>query len=122
MHSAIRFTRADLDEQLGALQTHMSTRGHAQETMLLIRAIAERFYAVEFADDIPLSERVLYPALAAESAGMEDARFVRFVNDDGSVRFYATYTAYSGTRNQPAAAGDDGFPVIHVRADGWERR
>ena len=28
---------------------------------------------------------------------MEDARFVRFVNDDGSVRFYATYTAYSGS-------------------------
>ena len=92
-----RFTRVDLDEQLGALQKHRSTRGHAQETISLIRAIAERFYAVDFADDIPLSERVLHPTLAAESAGMEDARFVRFVNDDGSVRFYATYTAYSGS-------------------------
>jgi hypothetical protein len=28
-----RFTRADLDEQLDKLQTHLSTRGHAQETM-----------------------------------------------------------------------------------------
>jgi predicted GH43/DUF377 family glycosyl hydrolase len=28
---------------------------------------------------------------------MEDARFVRFVDDDGSVTFYATYTAYSGS-------------------------
>ena len=92
-----RFTRADLDEQLDALQTHMRTRGHAQETISLIRAIADRFYAVEFADDIPLSERVLYPAMGAEAAGMEDARFVRFVDDDGSVRFYATYTAYSGS-------------------------
>ena len=92
-----RFTRADLDERLDALRTHMRTRGHAQETISLIRAIAERSYAVEFADDIPLSERVLYPAMAAEAAGMEDARFVRFVDDDGSVRFYATYTAYSGS-------------------------
>ena len=92
-----RFTRADLDEQLDALRAHTRTRGHAQETISLIRAIAERFYAVEFADEIPLSERVLHPTLAAESAGMEDARFVRFVNDDGSVRFYATYTAYSGS-------------------------
>jgi predicted GH43/DUF377 family glycosyl hydrolase len=33
----------------------------------------------------------------AEAAGMEDARFVRFVDDDGSVTFYATYTAYSGS-------------------------
>ncbi len=62
-----------------------------------MRTIAERTYAVEFADDIPLSERVLWPAMAAEAAGMEDARFVRFVDDDGSVRFYATYTAYSGS-------------------------
>ena len=28
---------------------------------------------------------------------MEDARFVRFTDDDGSVTFYATYTAYSGS-------------------------
>ncbi len=27
---------------------------------------------------------------------MEDARFVRFVEDDGSVIYYATYTAYNG--------------------------
>ena len=92
-----RFTRADLDEQLDALQLHRSTRGHAQQTISLMRTIAERTYAVEFADDIPLSERVLWPAMAAEAAGMEDARFVRFVDDDGSVRFYATYTAYSGS-------------------------
>jgi predicted GH43/DUF377 family glycosyl hydrolase len=92
-----RFTRADLDEQLDNLQTHLSTRGHAAETMSLIRAIAERTYGVEFADDSPLSERVLYPAMSAEGAGMEDARFVRFVDDDGSVTFYASYTAYSGS-------------------------
>jgi predicted GH43/DUF377 family glycosyl hydrolase len=36
--------------------------------------------------------------MEAEQAGMEDARFVRFVDDDGSVIYYATYTAYSGSR------------------------
>ncbi len=35
---------------------------------------------------------------APSAVGMEDARFVRFVDDDGSVTFYATYTAYSGSR------------------------
>jgi predicted GH43/DUF377 family glycosyl hydrolase len=92
-----RFTRADLDEQFEKLQTHLSTRGHAQETISLIRGIAERTYAVEFSDHIPLSERVLWPAMRAEAAGIEDARFVRFIDDDGSVTFYATYTAYSGS-------------------------
>jgi predicted GH43/DUF377 family glycosyl hydrolase len=92
-----RFTRVDLDEQLDELQTHLSTRAHVQETISLMRGIAERTYAVEFSDHIPLSERVLWPAMGAEVAGMEDARFVRFIDDDGSVTFYATYTAYSGS-------------------------
>ena len=92
-----QFTRADLDEQLDKLQTHRRTRGHATATISLIRTIAERTYGIEFADDSQLSERVLYPAMGAEAAGMEDARFVRFVDDDGSVTFYASYTAYSGS-------------------------
>jgi predicted GH43/DUF377 family glycosyl hydrolase len=103
-----RFTRADLDEQLDKLQSNLSTRGHAVATISDIRAIAERFYAVEFPDDTALSERVLWPAMAAEDAGMEDARFVRFVDDDGSVTLYATYTAYSGSQisQQLLATGD----------------
>jgi predicted GH43/DUF377 family glycosyl hydrolase len=92
-----RFTRADLDEQLDNLQTHRRTRGHAAETISLMLTIAEQTYGIEFAPDIPLSERILWPAMNAESAGMEDARFVRFVDDDGCVTFYASYTAYSGT-------------------------
>jgi predicted GH43/DUF377 family glycosyl hydrolase len=92
-----RFTRADLDEQLARLETHQNTRGHALKTISLIRTIAERTYGVEFANGLPLSEQVLWPAMGAEAAGMEDARFVRFVDDDGSVTFYATYTAYSGS-------------------------
>jgi hypothetical protein len=92
-----RFTRSDLDERLDDLRAHTRTRGHAQRTVDLIRTIAARFYAVEFPSDISLSERVLLPAMEAEQAGMEDARFVRFVDDDGSVTYYATYTAYSGS-------------------------
>ena len=28
---------------------------------------------------------------------MEDARFVRFVEEDGSTTYFASYTAYNGT-------------------------
>jgi predicted GH43/DUF377 family glycosyl hydrolase len=91
------FTRAALDQQLAQLQTNLSTRAHAEETISAIRSIAERTYAVEFADRTTLSERVLWPSVGAEQGGMEDARFVRFIDDDGSVIFYATYTAYSGS-------------------------
>jgi predicted GH43/DUF377 family glycosyl hydrolase len=91
------FTRADLDEQLDTLLTNMRTRGRARAAIAEIRSIADRSYSVEFADDTTLSERVLRPAMGAEAAGMEDARLVRFVEDDGSITYYATYTAYSGS-------------------------
>jgi predicted GH43/DUF377 family glycosyl hydrolase len=44
-------------------------------------------------DDI--SERVIFPVTLSQSNGIEDARFVEFV-DNGEKTFYATYTAYSG--------------------------
>ena len=43
-----------------------------------------------------VSQRVLFPSTASQSNGIEDARFVRFQNDDGSFTYYATYTAYDG--------------------------
>lgn len=91
------FTRAELDEQLTRLLAHQSTRGRAHAVVDVMVQIAERAYAVEFGTASPLSERVLFPAMYAESAGMEDARFVRFVDDDGASTYYATYTAYSGS-------------------------
>ncbi len=93
-----RFSRDALEHQLVRLQTHLSTRGRAQETIAEMEAIAERFYHIEFPSPVAVSERVLFPSMPAEAAGMEDARFVRFTDDDGSVTYYATYTAYSGTR------------------------
>jgi len=93
-----RFTRTDLDEQLARLRRARRTHSHTAETTSLIQSIADRTYGVEFAENTPLSERVLWPATGAEAAGMEDARFVRFVDDDGKVTFYASYTAYSGTQ------------------------
>ena len=35
--------------------------------------------------------------MRAELKGMEDARFVRFAEDDATVTYYASYTAYDGT-------------------------
>lgn len=93
-----RFTRADLDEQLDTLRSHRATREYAHSATAAVRTVADRSYSVEFDDATPLSEHILSPAMAAEAAGMEDARFVRFVHDDGSVVYLASYTAYSGSR------------------------
>jgi len=92
-----RFTEAQLEGRLRILEDHVSTRKQAKRTVNLMRRIAERSYSVRFEDGAPLSEHVLLPATSAESKGMEDARFVRFVEDDGDATYFASYTAYNGT-------------------------
>ncbi len=50
---------------------------------------------IAFRPEDDISECVIFPVTASQANGIEDARFVEFV--DGAHRiFYATYTAYSG--------------------------
>jgi len=53
-------------------------------------------YAIDFPAKLAISERAIFPVTANESNGIEDARFVRFIEKDGSVLYCATYTAYNG--------------------------
>ena len=59
--------------------------------------LASRCYATRFPATSSIDERTLTPASAVESHGLEDARFVRFTDADGSVAYHAPYTAYDGT-------------------------
>jgi predicted GH43/DUF377 family glycosyl hydrolase len=70
-------------------------------------------YLVEFPATSELSERVLFPSHPTESHGMEDARFVRFV-DDGGVTYYATYTAFDGHQIRPQLLQTDDFVEFRV--------
>jgi predicted GH43/DUF377 family glycosyl hydrolase len=90
------FTLDELETQIRDLRStkyRLKDKQHAIDTALWL---ARSNYEVIFRPDQPISERVLFPVSANESAGIEDARFVRFVDDDGSVTYYATYTAYNG--------------------------
>lgn len=63
--------------------------------------LARSNYEIVFQPDHQISERVLFPRSESERSGMEDARFVRFIDDDGTVIYYATYTAYDGKTTLP---------------------
>lgn len=43
-----------------------------------------------------LSEVVIFPTTPSQRQGIEDMRLVRFVDDDGSVTYLGTYTAFNG--------------------------
>jgi predicted GH43/DUF377 family glycosyl hydrolase len=96
-HLGPRFTDAAMESRLRLLEDHAATRKQTKRTVALMRRIAERSYRIRFEAEAPLSEQVLFPAMSAESKGMEDARFVRFTREDGSTTYLASYTAYNGT-------------------------
>ena len=50
--------------------------------------------------DIPIGERVIYPFLPSQGRGIEDARFCRFVDDDGAVDYRGTFTAFDGSETR----------------------
>jgi len=75
----------------------LETEKVAKKTLTL----AQSCFEVQFDSDSCLSERVLFPYTAAQSHGIEDARFVLFQDDDGARTYYATYTAYDGKEIQP---------------------
>lgn len=66
-----------------------------------INWLASSHYELDFSLDTNISERVIFPVSANEKNGIEDARFVKFTNDNNEVTYYATYTAYDGTTILP---------------------
>lgn len=58
--------------------------------------LARSNYEVQFDPRQQISARILFPATPSQRNGIEDARFVRFQNEDGSHCYYATFTAYDG--------------------------
>ena len=95
------FTLKELRQILlasGLTDTSDATATRAARGILLL---AESNYEVNFAPDSRVSQRVLFPSAPSQSNGIEDARFVRFRNDDDSFSYYATYTAYDGKITLP---------------------
>ncbi len=66
-----------------------------------ILALADSYRKITFSRNSDISDRVIFPISDFESKGIEDARFVKFIREDGSVVYYATYTAYDGRHIMP---------------------
>jgi predicted GH43/DUF377 family glycosyl hydrolase len=67
-----------------------------QDTAQRISMLARSNCSVQFSPEQGLSERVIFPVTLSQRNGIEDARFVRFQNDDGTHVYFATFTAFDG--------------------------
>ncbi|MCL6102885.1 MAG: glycoside hydrolase family 130 protein, partial [Bacteroidetes bacterium] len=90
------FTYGELMRNLGnAIKDTAITEDHIKIINQMMW-LASSHYEIHFSIDSAISERVIFPVSATEQRGIEDARFVKFTDDNGEVTYYATYTAYDG--------------------------
>jgi predicted GH43/DUF377 family glycosyl hydrolase len=78
--------------------------------------LASANYDIEFDPSIPIGGRVLFPHSPVEKQGIEDARFVRFVDEGGGVTYYGTATAWDGKTILPQLIETRDFTTFQVRS------
>jgi len=108
------FTRSDLNRSVARVrrETQPVTQG-LTNTLSCIQWLADSNYEMNFSPKLAMSERIIFPVSPNETNGIEDARFVCHTDDDGSVMYYATYTAYNGHAILPQLIETQDF--LHFR-------
>ena len=110
-----RFTFEQLTTVTGEpLRTGRGLGGTLRRTTENVLAVARANYEVSFEPSDRFSERVIFPMAPAEARGIEDARFVRFCDDDGCATYYATYTAFDGQVTLPQLLETEDFVSFKI--------
>lgn len=108
------FTMEDLESALAQLDAGDLPHAATQHIVQTMHWLAASNYELVFPPTSALSQRVIFPAGPSESHGMEDARFVRFEERDGSIVHYATYTAYDGFAVLPQLIETSDFVTFRI--------
>lgn len=109
------FTPQELEHVLASSELDSPRRSGNDGLLERIRRMAASSYELTFPSGSDLSARVIFPASPAESHGIEDARLVRFVDEDGGIRYYATYTAFDGSNVAPHLLSTEDFETFSMR-------
>ncbi len=111
-----RFTLEEMKEEINYLSENPQFNNDEQQKSFhhMLR-LADSNYEVQFTDETDLSERVIFPVSEEEKGGIEDARFVKFQDDNGEIIYYGTYTAYDGTSILPQMIETRDFKHFKVR-------
>lgn len=97
-----RFSLQELENSVRlVLRQHRSRHADWAALAQGVVSLAKANYEIECDPGSDISEHSIFPYSPTETNGIEDARFVQFTCDDGSVHYYATYTAYDGNVTFP---------------------
>jgi len=96
-----KFTYGELKKCVENARNNLQMSAAKELLLSEIMWLASSHYEIQFSLDTAISERVIFPVSDTERHGIEDARWVRFTDDDGTATYYATYTAYDGSAILP---------------------
>lgn len=108
-HNLIEKINSELDDefnyyQLREITIKYSAREFNEEfstDLKALRWIAESWAEIHFPIDSSINERAIFPISQHDGNGIEDARFVRFEEDDNKIVYYATCHSTNGSLNLP---------------------
>jgi predicted GH43/DUF377 family glycosyl hydrolase len=131
-----KFSFEELQNKIEDVKMKYASSYSLRDTVNVVYFLARSNHERTFRPESHISERVLFPVSKEAIKGIEDARFVRFCDDDGEVTYYATYTAFNGFEIMPmllqtsdflsfnfcalagAAVKDKGMAIFPKRIDG----
>ncbi len=96
-----KFTYGDLKKCVQNARNNLEMSAAKELLLSEIMWLASSHYEIQFSLDTAISERVIFPVSDTERHGIEDSRWVKFTEDDGTNTYYATYTAYDGSAILP---------------------
>ena len=77
--------------------------------------LSDSYSSISFSLDTDISDRVIFPMSELERKGIEDARFVKFTENDEPAIYYATYTAFDGALIMPKLLQTADFHNFRIR-------
>lgn len=109
-----RFTFEQLEQAI-----HRATKGskpHAQfnNAVSAMLSLARSNYQLELEPGEQIADLVLFPRSATEARGIEDLRLARFHDEDGGIRYFATYTAFDGLNIYPMLLETEDWRVFSI--------
>lgn len=109
------FTLDEMVEGIEHFKTNTAMTPQHDRALDTMHWLARSNYEMEFDTDVELSERVIFPRSTTDIRAIEDARFVEFTEDDGSRKYYGTYTAYNGHSILPQLIETSNFYRFNIR-------
>jgi predicted GH43/DUF377 family glycosyl hydrolase len=109
------FTFDQLQAAVNAVRRQQRVRVNEFDVVAnAVTALAKSNYEFTFSPEQSLAERAIFPYSPSQTNGIEDSRFVQFVDDDGTVRYYATHTAFDGRITLPELLETDDFVRFRI--------